>query len=450
MSLNGQQRKSIDDFKKRVTDQGGAIHALETVYAQMEPSQQTITPALFAGHVIEYVPGFPTVRNPCNMDPTSYSLPVVDCVVRLFCHFNLSIPEVYSVQMAFQILPNTTIFFGIASQMLLNIPPSKIPSSCRSRFGFGHLLANLIVNLFRTFRESGSQQNFRRFNYYKEPSVPSRQKWEEICHDTTSYCLHVLAAYSGPAMDKVREDQYRKISRELSELWEGAGILVTSHSINQKACLGLLPAWCRDYAITDPTSRVVQYFNDEFELKKKLNATELRRFMKTLAQRFQVAFERTFTKRVLENILCKVYRVLNNPKTNKSVKEKWCDTLQQGQVLFNFRPNSIQITFSDGSSEIIEGDAAITRFPYGDSLLPMAEIVIQLGLPLTMPSNSRTRQFQFYDRIWFPRVDIDVDFDMPPLPILSLDAQTYTRQVLWEVLQEPVPRHNAKRTRRNA
>jgi hypothetical protein len=62
------------------------------------------------------------------MDPTSYSMTVIDCIVRLAVSHNVSLTELHSVQMAFQVLPHTCVFFGVASKMLLRIKPKRIPT----------------------------------------------------------------------------------------------------------------------------------------------------------------------------------------------------------------------------------------------------------------------------------------------------------------------------------
>jgi hypothetical protein len=48
--------------------------------------------------------------------------------------------------------------------MLLHLNPSQIPSTYRQGYGFGYLLANLIVDLFLLTREAGVPQNYRRFS----------------------------------------------------------------------------------------------------------------------------------------------------------------------------------------------------------------------------------------------------------------------------------------------
>jgi hypothetical protein len=119
-----------------------------------------------------------------------------------------------------------------------------------------------MLDLFETARDLGAPQDFRRFNLCKEPRVPDRQQWEFECHNVTSFCLHAFAAFNGSANEKQRAEQHKVISRTVCDLTKGVvGTLTFSPSMNQKACLGLLPAWCRDHAIIEPSSRVIQFFS---------------------------------------------------------------------------------------------------------------------------------------------------------------------------------------------
>jgi hypothetical protein len=90
------------------------------------------------------IPGFKMIKNKCNMDPTSFSMPVIDLVPWLGCHFNLNMMELHSCQIAHQVLPHTCVFFGIAAEMLLQLPPSRIPQRHQEGHGFGCLLANVM------------------------------------------------------------------------------------------------------------------------------------------------------------------------------------------------------------------------------------------------------------------------------------------------------------------
>jgi hypothetical protein len=222
--------------------------------------------ALLGGGQIMHVPGFFTIRNECNMDPTSYSMTVLDSTARLGRDHNLSLPEMHSVQIAYHVLPHTCMFCGVASRMLLEVNTNQIPASYQKGYGFGFLLASVMVALFMRTRESGIRQDYRRFSCYREQLVPARDRWEEMCHETTVYCLHVFAAYGQPSLKKVRTDQYKKIASTISDIWDDTGTLGANHSINQKACLGFCPAWCREAATVESSSPVVKFFNEKYKL----------------------------------------------------------------------------------------------------------------------------------------------------------------------------------------
>jgi hypothetical protein len=99
-------------------------------------------------------------------------MPVINSVPRLAVHFNLNAMEIHSCQSAYQVLPHTCAFFGIATEMLLQLPPSRIPKRYREGYGFGYMLANIMVDLFKAARDSGIPQDFRCFSHYQEPVVP--------------------------------------------------------------------------------------------------------------------------------------------------------------------------------------------------------------------------------------------------------------------------------------
>lgn len=229
-------------------------------------------------------------------------------------------------------------------------------------------------------------------------------------------------------------------------MWKGVGVLGISHSVHQKALLGLLPPWCRELAIVEPSSQVIKFVNTRYDLKRKLKGLELDRFFKTWSARFEHLFGYPFSKRYLENVLCKAYRVLANEIGN------WYDTIQLGQLVFLFRGDTVVITNADGDMETIPGKAVINRFPYADSLLTMEDLVVELGLPTTLPSEQRMSTYVFYDPIVHPRIRFNVDFPIPPLPPLSTEAICHTQAVLGRFISErsmPVPRKGSAKKQRH-
>ena len=58
------------------------------------------------------------------------------------------------------------------------------------------------------------------------------------------------------------------------------------------------------------------------------------------------------------------------------------------------------------------------------------EIGKQLGLPTLMPTQSPLSNYQLGDKIWCPKVQFDVEFNLPAKTLLSKEARTMTRTVL--------------------
>jgi hypothetical protein len=119
LSYKAQQRKSIDDYKLCWDDFEEALLAIKQMYRKLAQGPRSVTSALFKGKLAKSVPGFKTITSEFNMDPKSYSMTVINCTIRLARYHNLSLPELHSLQMAFQVLPHTCMFFGVASKMLL-------------------------------------------------------------------------------------------------------------------------------------------------------------------------------------------------------------------------------------------------------------------------------------------------------------------------------------------
>jgi hypothetical protein len=171
-------------------------------------------------------------------------------------------------------------------------------------------------------------------------------------------------------------------------------------------------------------------------MKKKLNKTELDRFLKTIAQRLEVVFGWRFTLRICENLLCKAFRVLSN-----KAEAKWCDTICPLQFLFVFKSGSIEIIHPTSEREVLEGDAVINRFPFGNQLMSMKEIVAELGLSNTLPSDIKMLRYQFSRKVWSPKVIFEVEYALPRIKPLSVEGEESSRSILTNWIGgRPIPR----------
>jgi hypothetical protein len=295
----------------------------------------------------------------------------------------------------------------------------------------------MIIDLFLLSRASGVPQKYRRWSNCREPPVPSRERWDEMCHETTVYCLRVFAAYTDASSKKVRVAQHKSICSTISEIWDGVGVLVANHSIKEKACcLGLLPPWCQEQLATvEPNSRVVKFFNEKYKLRRKLNQLELDPFLATITRPLEVGFDTEFTERIIENLLCKAFRELSNKDQKEALS--WCDTLCSTQQIYQFDSNFIVVVYPNGETEQFEGNAIVNRIPYGDRLLTVAEFISELGLPSSMPTESRRGSYTFSRKVWLPNVKFAVEFNLPPPEPISKMALETMKRVVTKWIQEP-------------
>jgi hypothetical protein len=100
----------------------------------------------------------------------------------------------------------------------------------------------------------------------------------------------------------------------------------------------------------------------------------------------------------------------------------------------------ILVLSPSGETEELEGNAITNRLPYGDRLLTMDEVVSELGLPSTMPSDSRRRRY-FFGKVWSPKAKFDVNFKVPQAVPLSKKAGEMTKTILSKWFgSRPIPR----------
>jgi hypothetical protein len=143
--------------------------------------------------------------------------------------------------------------------------------------------------------------------------------------------------------------------------------------------------------------------------------------------------------------LCKAFRELSNKDSKKALS--WCDTLVSTQQLYQFNMNSIVVVYPNGETEQFEGSAIVNRFAYGDRLLTVAEFISELGLPSSMPTESRRRRYEFSRKVWMPKVKFAVEFNIPPPETLSKKALDTSKQIVTKwITESAIPRKRKQRS----
>ena len=89
---------------------------------------------------------------------------------------------------------------------------------------------------------------------------------------------------------------------------QGTGALASNHVTLAMAMLGVTPPWTVDFALIEDTAKSVQWFNNNYPMKKTLKVVELEQFVSSLSRSLQQLCPTVkVTLQVMENILCKAY-----------------------------------------------------------------------------------------------------------------------------------------------
>ena len=150
------------------------------------------------------------------------------------------------------------------------------------------------------------------------------------CGFKTSLILHCWSAYCASPAKSYRKKIYQKVSGHLESFSPNCGPLVIGHSIGILSEVGLLPPWFREFAVVDKGSKYMAYFIKTYATGQTMRGSDCDRLVSTLVHRFSELRGEKVTMSVVENIMCKSYRVLNKSGSDT----KWADTLYPGQTLF--------------------------------------------------------------------------------------------------------------------
>ena len=301
VAINAQSRKSIDDSLARSKKFGPLLRMVADEYASIGDNRKFISTAMFDGVVAKGVEGFVCIRNPCNMDPFGYYQPFLHFGLLLVKHYQLSFPETVGMVTAMEVVPNTSYFFALAAQSLLQVPANHLHPSHRG-FAFGYLVSSLMLE----WRETQSRQSPGiRWNLYRVPVAASGEEWESRCKVKTLSCLQFYASFNDLVCKKERKTQYKKLLAIFCSETPDCRVLTTNHMLAISSCLGLLPSWVRDKIEVSPTSRYMKWLAKGYNLTMTKETAQ--QITKSLVVLLSHQFGGHFSKRKIENILCKVY-----------------------------------------------------------------------------------------------------------------------------------------------
>ena len=118
------------------------------------------------------------------------------------------------------------------------------------------------------------------------------------------------------------KESYNKIKHHIY----GSGVLKVNHLMGTMAIIGVLPLWYIEFYhgvhLTDGMKHIVE----KFGVSKGIASTQS--FMNSFAHALSSKFERKFSMRECENIICKVLR------EDKNTVDIWRDIVYLNQAIF--------------------------------------------------------------------------------------------------------------------
>ncbi len=405
IGINAQGRKSIDDCLSRSNKYRPLLETVLSVYERMPDNRKVVSKTLLQGQDGGGIAGFHCLRNPCNMDPMSFCQPFLHYLTLLVEHFGLTFPETVGVVAAIEILPNTAYFFCAAAEALLAMVPSDL-NRCHRGFAFGYLLAKLLL-YFR--RSKLDRTPGTRFNIYWEPELPSGKDWEDRCTLKTQACLRFHAAFATLVHKKRRAIQYKKLRKHFCSTTPNCDLLVTNHVLCICSCLGLLPSWVRGEVEVASSNRYMQWFLSRFKLPATADSME--QITETVRHALSTRYQIPFSRRKVENVLCKVYRTRSGSHSDK----KFCDLVFPGQMLFTCEGDRLRVSFPSNAAaeDTLVELYLVQQWAFDNTLLSVEDIIGKLGISdKGVPTNKEASDWLVPSALMFGRAKTKLDFDI--------------------------------------
>lgn len=251
-------------------------------------------------------------------------------------------------------------------------------------------------------------ESYRHFAQCQQYPITAAE-WNELCHRTLVLCLAVWSLYGEKVKKANQWSTYDLVEKGFRDLGKfGTGALTTNHSLKQKAMLGLLPSWIREYSLIDPNCRSYDTFHRKFGIKQNQSATK--DLTKRLIRKLNDEFKESFNVAMVEHLNCLTSRQLSNHPSN------WCDCKRLNRPLYRCDPNQITILFPLGNEMEIEGRYVISKFPFGNVRLDMKIIsemsevhtILHNGLPTLV----QLIEFKCPRDLTHPRKNIETEFEI--------------------------------------
>lgn len=372
------QRLSIDTTLQAMNYMWKLNHLVFETIENIPPTRWNVSSQMFSDRSVQSYYRFVHIAQvPCHLHPSAYRQMSLHCMLIMSKRFHLNLAGLVSLLSAAEIIPHNQFYFCSACVVMLHALRNKtfVPSHFTEyKIGFAvHLIMRVLI-------EQRVKRPKFRFSTYRPHRFLGNSEWVLLNNARLLLILSSWRYAASPKGESRKEKMYGHLSAMFQHCHHGTGPLVAMHMMAMASEVGLMPPWIRDYCEinNDPNDLIPSHALGC--LKKKPTKEKTFRDLQTaLTNRF--GFQ--FTPAYVENIICKVKRLLSpKPDTN------YADVFVVGQLLFYFEEDQIVIRYpmragdTNERHETLLQKALIVRFPMGNSLMTMEEIAGTVdGLP---------------------------------------------------------------------
>jgi len=218
---------------------------------------------------------------------------------------------------------------------------------------------------------------FRYHSFKQFPLVPdllSPSAWIECAVNKLVVCLFICKRAPTKPILKTIDDIYDSCSALFQETVYGMGPLSAKHQFSVLSSLGCLPSWLRTY--TSVEGRVLEFFQERYS-KVEWTGLAGRKTLSGIQTYLQNRFHEIWEISRVENLLCKVYRLISPNGTDSA----FVDIHRNDQILIVEVASKYSIHFANGKVVHLSTNSLCNQWEVvGSALLPTLEIANMLRI----------------------------------------------------------------------
>ena len=253
----------------------------------------------------------------------------IDSIALTTNHFKLNYVAQIALIGRVNIMPSAPYWFATATAVLrMLFTRNTLPFKCH-QFNFGILVQDtmrwLMEEQQRDQHQLNQQDQRRRYqsnvrelgppafstlhNVYRGVHWQSPSENIETTKCLAKFCLRVWATYPESKSDCENAKAYAIVLAELTKDHPNMGPVIGNNLLAILGAIGLIPPHFRDDIHITNQNKAIKHFKEKFNLTELGKKEGIRRLLKDLQAALTNAFHQRFTIRLVENILCKLYRI---------------------------------------------------------------------------------------------------------------------------------------------